>query len=253
MKLKIKFKILVFVIGMLPLHFMAQSSAEDVLKGLKKSEKPLTSFNGESVPVYLPEGKRVKGMEMMEAVQSGNYDIEQYEDENGNIKAIMFRKLTEKEIADNKEATRKKMAEKQFEIKPAKDFTVVDMQGKSYNLKELKGKIVVINFWFTQCKPCLIEIPELNNLVDKYSEKEVVFLGITFDNKKVLQNFLPKKTFKYNIIPNAKNIISLYDVNSYPTHIIIDKNSNIVFSTSGLGQETVTELDYNINKLLQKP
>ncbi|KXH83634.1 TlpA family protein disulfide reductase [Chryseobacterium kwangjuense] len=250
MKLKNKLKVILFTIAMLPVHFMAQSSSEDVLKGLKKSEKPVRQFDGESIPIYLSGGKRVQGMEMMEAVQSGNYAPEQYEDENGNIKAILFRKLTEKEIADNKEDARKEMAEKKVEIKPAKDFSVTDIHGRSYNLKDLKGKIVVLNFWFTKCKPCLIEIPELNKLVDKYSQKDVVFLGITFDNKKVLQNFLTKKEFKYHIIPGAKGTISKYQVNSYPTHVIIDKNSNIVFSSNGLDPDTVTKIDYNIDKLI---
>ncbi|AYZ14137.1 TlpA family protein disulfide reductase [Chryseobacterium arthrosphaerae] len=252
MKLKSKLKILVLIIGMIPLHLMAQSTPEEVLKGLKKSEKKLERFDGESVPVYLPDGKRVRGGEMMEAVMKGDYAPEQYEDEKGNIKAIMLRQLSEEEIAMVKSKS-KKRAEKQSEIKPSKDFTVVDMNGKSYSIKELKGKTVVINFWYTRCKPCLMEMPELNELVDKYSEKGVVFLGITFDDKKVVKNFLSKKAFKYNIIPNARDIISLYEISNYPSHIIIDENSNIVFSATGLEKETVANLDNYIAKLTQKP
>ena len=54
-------------------------------------------------------------------------------------------------------------------------FAAVDMNGNSYSLGILKGKVVVINFWFVECKPCVIEMPELNEIVEKYKSEEVVF------------------------------------------------------------------------------
>jgi len=57
----------------------------------------------------------------------------------------------------------------------APDFSAVDMNGNSYSLGILKGKVVVINFWFVECKPCVIEMPELNEIVEKYKSEEVVF------------------------------------------------------------------------------
>ncbi|KXH83513.1 TlpA family protein disulfide reductase [Chryseobacterium kwangjuense] len=250
MILKTKLKILILIVSLIPLQFISQVSEIEALRGLKKSEKPLGKFDGESVPVYLPDGKRIKGKEMMETVNGGNYTMEQYENEKGEIKAILFKKLSDEEIMKIKELSKKRMLEKQMTSIPAKDFTVKDVKGNVYKLKDLKGKIVVINFWFTKCKPCLIEIPELNKLVDKYSTKEVVFLGITYEEKEILNNFLNKQEFKYNIIPSAKNIISLYNVNGYPTHLIINQDSKITFSATGLSNNIVEEIDYNIERLL---
>ncbi|WP_223609192.1 TlpA disulfide reductase family protein [Chryseobacterium sp. OSA05B] len=252
-------KILILLVGLAPLYCMGQSSGNDVLKGLTKLDKnelKLRSkelqFDGESIPVYLPEGTRVKGMEMMQAIQSDDYNVEFYKNTAGEIKAIYLKQLSEEEKAKQKEYIAKARSEKPEQPRtPAKDFTAVDFEKKRFSLKELKGKIVVINFWFTSCKPCLVEIPELNKLVDKYSGKDVVFLGITFDNQKALQKFLTKKEFKYHLVPNAKKIIDDYKVNSYPTHIVIDKDSKVAFSINGLSSQAVHEVDDTIEKLLK--
>ena len=63
----------------------------------------------------------------------------------------------------------------------APDFSAADMNGKTYSLSSLKGKIVVINFWFVECKPCLIEMPDLNEIVEKYKSEEVVFLAFALN------------------------------------------------------------------------
>ncbi|PUB32732.1 cytochrome oxidase Cu insertion factor (SCO1/SenC/PrrC family) [Elizabethkingia sp. YR214] len=134
----------------------------------------------------------------------------------------------------------------------AKDFTIVDMKNKSYNLNDLKGKVVVINFWYTRCTPCIIKLDELNKIADKYSNKNVVFLAMTFENPKAVKKFLSRKKFKYNIVPNAQKVIDDYEINVYPTNLIIGKNSVIALSKRGLEPNIIKELDYTIEKLLKQ-
>jgi len=55
------------------------------------------------------------------------------------------------------------------------------MNEKTYSLSSLKGKIFVINFWFLECKPCVIEIPELNKIVEKHKSEEVLFLAFAMN------------------------------------------------------------------------
>src|SRR5215213_2223246 len=90
-------------------------------------------------------------------------------------------------------------------------FNVTSLDGKKFELASLRGKVVVLNFWFTGCPPCLSEIPKLNRLVDEFKEKDVVFIAPTWDNVVALQTFLKDHPFKYEVIPNAAKMI----INSY--------------------------------------
>ena len=58
-------------------------------------------------------------------------------------------------------------------------FSVKDIQGNKKSLNSLKGKIIILNFWFIECKPCVREMPELNNLVKKYKNDNVEFIGFS--------------------------------------------------------------------------
>jgi peroxiredoxin len=96
-----------------------------------------------------------------------------------------------------------------------------------------------------------MEIPELNDLVEKYKGKEVVFLGFATNDKSKIESFLKTKTYKYNIIADSKEVTGLYKVNSYPTNLIIDTNSIISYYFTGLGPTTVRDLDLTIESLLK--
>lgn len=115
------------------------------------------------------------------------------------------------------------------EGKPFPIFSFKDLNGVEYNNAKLKGKILVIKCWFIACAPCLEEIPELNNLVEKYTNREdVVFIGLAYDSKKALDAFLLQRPFRYILIPDQrKYVFNDLDVKSYPTHFVIDKDGVI--------------------------
>ncbi|MFY8000804.1 MAG: redoxin domain-containing protein [Candidatus Kapaibacteriota bacterium] len=107
--------------------------------------------------------------------------------------------------------------------KPAPTFTVKGLDGKTYNIAKLKGKAVVLNFWFIGCPPCREEIPSLNMLVKEFAKKDVVFLALALDDEKDLKAFLKKSPFAYTIVPKASEVSQKYGVEAYPTHIVIDR------------------------------
>jgi len=133
--------------------------------------------------------------------------------------------------------------------KKAPDFEVTDLQGKTYKLSELNDKTIVLNFWFTSCKPCMVEIPELNELVKE--NKNVIFLGLATDKEEKIKPFLKIHPFNYRIIPNAKDIVKLYNVNSFPTHYII-KNGIIQDQFIGLSNDIKEKIQNAINGKQQK-
>lgn len=131
-------------------------------------------------------------------------------------------------------------------------FSVTDIYGNAYNINQLKDKVVVMNYWFVACPPCIQEIPELNQLVNYYKDNsDVVFLAFAKDTKALLGKFLAHTEFEYAIIPNAKEIAKKYGVYAYPTHVIVDKKGIVQYSSIGFKEGSINELHNKINQLLK--
>ncbi len=131
-----------------------------------------------------------------------------------------------------------------------KNFTAVDMEGKKYTIKELRGKVVVLNYWFIGCPPCRMEMPHLNDLVDEFKSKDVVFLGIALDNPNELAEFFKNFSFKYTIIPTGDHLAMRDGIEAFPTHVVIDKNGKILFHTAGYSASLKQALQKSIKKAL---
>ncbi|MBD1386709.1 TlpA family protein disulfide reductase [Mucilaginibacter rigui] len=116
---------------------------------------------------------------------------------------------------------------------PAPDFTLTDLAGKRWTLSSLRGKTVVLNFWFVACPGCVEEMPHLNDLVKSYHGQPVVFLGLALDDAKALKNFLTQHKFAYNLFPKAGAVSKPYHVSMYPTSFVIDPNGVIRFAQLG--------------------
>jgi peroxiredoxin len=103
------------------------------------------------------------------------------------------------------------------------------MKGMHYNNDSLIGKKTIIKTWFIACKPCIAEIPELNELLENYrNKKNIQFLSLALDKKEPLIKFLNKKEFKYEVISEQENLIqNKLNLRGYPTHLIIDKKGHI--------------------------
>ena len=104
----------------------------------------------------------------------------------------------------------------------APPFSLVSLEGEKFELAALRGNVVVLNFWFTGCAPCVAEFRKLNVLVNKYENKKVVFIAPTLDNVTTLKLFLKEHRFKYHVVPNAGTLI----VKTYS-----DGSGNVVFAT----------------------
>ena len=132
----------------------------------------------------------------------------------------------------------------------APTFTTTTIDGKTVNTADLKGKVIVLNLWFINCPNCIEEIKLLNAVVDEYKDnKDVVFLGLATNKKPELEKFLKKNPFKYQIIPNAAQIVlfKFGEVQKngeyflpFPTHVVIDKEGRMILKVEGLkGVEAV--------------
>ncbi len=115
----------------------------------------------------------------------------------------------------------------------APSFDVMSLTGEPLRLAGLKGKVVVLNFWYVGCVPCQVEMPGLNKLADAFGQEEVVFIGFALDDESRIREFLKSTPFKYKIVAGASSIIKLYGISAYPTHVLINKRGQIEFTLTG--------------------
>lgn len=86
------------------------------------------------------------------------------------------------------------------------DFHFVDLNGKTYDRKNTKGKILGLKSCFIACQACNEEMPALNELTDRYkNRKDILFVSIAFDSEQALTRFINKRVFKYAVVRVKKS------------------------------------------------
>lgn len=106
---------------------------------------------------------------------------------------------------------------------------------KMFSKTSLNNQIVVINFWFENCPPCIAEMPELNKLVEKYAKKGVRFIGITHDAPLSAKHFQMKNNYRYEIVSLSKADIAKLNINHcFPSNILIDKKGKIIAAMANI-------------------
>ncbi|HJS54904.1 MAG TPA: TlpA disulfide reductase family protein [Chitinophagaceae bacterium] len=132
--------------------------------------------------------------------------------------------------------------------KSLKSFHFTDLNNKKWTSDKLKGKVLVINFWFTACKPCIQEIPHLNKLV-AHNDDAVVFIAPAPENETQIKKFLKKYSFDYCIIPSSLDYITAMNIENFPTHLVIDKEGIIRQVFIGYADDIKERLQAEIDKL----
>jgi peroxiredoxin len=180
-----------------------------------------------------------------------DFSLRRENGENGSPVFVLYR-LTEKQ-KEERLSKMPKPRESTFFTTGEKIslFNVKDIQGNKINLKDAKGKIIVLNFWFIDCKPCRQEIPDLNNLVAQFENNpDIIFVAIALDSRSDLKDFLKTTPFNYHIVDDGKYFADKYGIRMYPTHVIVDGEGKVRFHTSGLAMNTVEWLKKSIDALL---
>ena len=136
----------------------------------------------------------------------------------------------------------------------APDFSLEDLSGNTVSLKTSKGSIVLLDFWATWCPPCLMSIPELVGLQQKYGEKGLVIFGISLDDPGQISNgdllgFKERLNINYKILRADWKVMEDYFGSgnaSIPTLFVIDRKGRIVDKhvgfRPGIVEESLKEL-----------
>lgn len=118
---------------------------------------------------------------------------------------------------------------------PAPDFTLKSASGENLRLSELRGDVVMINFWASWCGPCRQEMPILSELHDKYKSMGFTVLGVNVEENSAEARKLLKETpVSFPVLFDNKSTVSKqYDVVAMPSTVLVDRNGNMRYLHKG--------------------
>jgi peroxiredoxin len=108
------------------------------------------------------------------------------------------------------------------------DFTLQDMQGKSWTLSGLHGKVVLVNFWATWCPPCRKEMPDIETLYHRFEKKGLIVLAISDEDAAKVTPFLAEHKYSYPILLDpGRKVSEMMIVDGIPKTFIYDRNGKL--------------------------
>jgi thiol-disulfide isomerase/thioredoxin len=203
-------------------------------------------FNDPNIIYKDVNGRIMTKDSLMAFVSKGSFTIKKNEIGNGKTEITLYRKTQEE---NEKESILRKEKLNKLLGTAFPSFDLRNISGTSMTEKDLAGKVTVVNFWFTGCQPCIREMPELNRLTKNY--KSVNFVAFTFNDMNAVKKFLLKRNFDYSQIPDANELIKALDINTYPTHMILDRNGIVKEIEFGATDDIYKRLESLIDKELQ--
>ncbi|MCX6141662.1 MAG: TlpA disulfide reductase family protein [Ignavibacteriales bacterium] len=136
----------------------------------------------------------------------------------------------------------------------AANFSLKSADGKSYELRKYKGKVVIVNFWATWCGPCRKEIPDFIEVYKKYKNKGLVIIGISVDKDgwSAVTPFVEESKMNYPVVLANQKVVENYGgVEAIPTTFIVDKKGYIADQHTGV--MSLKELETKLQPLLKTP
>jgi peroxiredoxin len=108
------------------------------------------------------------------------------------------------------------------------DFTLTDLQGKTWSLRELKRKVVLVNFWATWCPPCRKEMPDLNTLYQRFKGQGFVILAISDEEADKVKPFIAERNISYPVMLDpGRKVNELFQVAGIPKSFVYDREGKL--------------------------
>ena len=228
---------------------------------LTKGEQ--ADLNQHLVEAYLKNGNYDKavtaGAEFVKKAKSNEKLVEAYK--TAYIKVKGSEKGFDESIASAKQTGKdelKKELAKSRVNKPAIDFALKNLEGKVVKLSDLRGKVVVVDFWATWCGPCKASFPYLQQVYNKYKDNpKIVILALnTWENvsgkerEDLVKKFMADNKYTFQVLYD-EGFVEKYGVDGIPTKFVIDKKGMIQFKTIGFtGEKMVDEMTMQFDMLL---
>lgn len=136
---------------------------------------------------------------------------------------------------------------------PAPDFTVALFDGSQLKLSELRGKVVLLNFWATWCPPCRQELTRVQkDLIDRFAGRDFLFLPVSRGEKRSdVVAFREKTEYDFPMgLDSTRTIYDRYATNFIPRNFLIDRDGTVVAATIGYSPEEFDKLIATIERTL---
>ncbi len=115
----------------------------------------------------------------------------------------------------------------------APNWTLAGVDGKNLSLRNLRGQVVVMDFWATWCGPCLVAMPEVQKLHEQYGKQGVVVLGISTWESGDPVALMKEKGYTYPLLLNGDEVAETYGINGIPTTFVIGRDGKILYGQVG--------------------
>ncbi|MCM4160682.1 TlpA family protein disulfide reductase [Antarcticibacterium flavum] len=127
---------------------------------------------------------------------------------------------------------------------PAADFQLqlLNSEGEEVNLEEFRGKVIFMNLWATWCPPCIVEMPDIENLYRDLKDEDIVFIMLSLDHKfQKAVDFVEKNNYSFEIYETVKGMPDMYITQSIPTTFVINAEGELVLTHIGMGDFDTAE------------
>ncbi|MEB8330169.1 TlpA disulfide reductase family protein [Flavobacteriaceae bacterium KMM 6897] len=129
------------------------------------------------------------------------------------------------------------------------NLKLIDKEGNTKSLAELKGKVIFMNFWATWCPPCIAEMPSIDKLHKEMGD-EVVFVMLSLDKDfQKAKDFDKRKGYDLPIYALGSNLPTMYQSSSIPTTFVIDSKGYLVLEHKGMADYDTAEFKVFLEKL----
>jgi len=109
------------------------------------------------------------------------------------------------------------------------DFRLADLQGKAWHLQDLRGKVVLVNFWATWCPPCRKEMPDLDALYNKFKDRGFVVLAISDEEAAKVSPFIAQRKISYPVLLDpGRKVNDAFIVEGIPKSFVYDRGGKMV-------------------------
>jgi peroxiredoxin len=109
------------------------------------------------------------------------------------------------------------------------EFTLKDLSGKTWTFSELRGKVVLVNFWATWCPPCRKEMPDLEALYARFSSKGLVVLGISDEEAAKVEPFIRERRVSFPVLLDpVRKVNEMFVVEGIPKSLVYDREGKLV-------------------------
>jgi len=137
----------------------------------------------------------------------------------------------------------------------APDFALRDTANQEVRLSELKGKVVLVNFWATWCAPCQVEMPHLEAMYKKYKDQGFEVVAISTDDARTGSKVKPmvrSKGYTFTVLLDKETeVVTQYNpAKTLPYTVLIDRKGNVVYRHSGYTAGDEVELEAKVKELL---